>query len=76
MQNVPGIQDLRVGSTLFSDFFCEVRESENEKIDKAQFLKNGSSGREDPKMAQQWGFGGFDKNFIHCYVFFSFCTWI
>lgn len=53
MQNVPGIQDLRVGSTLFSDFFCEVRESENEKIDKAQFLKNGSSGREDPKMAQQ-----------------------
>lgn len=59
MQNVPGIQDLRVGSTLFSDFFREVRESENEKIDKAQFLKKRLVWSGGPKNGPTMRFLGF-----------------
>ena len=54
-------QDLRIDSLVFFDFLHEVSHKVK-NVTKTNFSKKSNE-------TQKWGFGGFDKNRIHSYVF-------
>ena len=64
-------QDLRNSSSVFCMKLesCKVR-----KVAKPHFKSKIPKGLVGPKMAQNWGFGGFDKNVIKSYLLFF--SWI